>query len=226
MGTAVDIDGNSYSTIIIGTQEWMVENLKTTKYNDGSSITNVTDNATWAALTTEAYCWYDNDAATYKATYGALYNWYVINTGKLAPSGWRVPTKTDFETLETFLGGSGSAGGKLKESGTSHWTTPNTGATNSSGFTGLGSGYRHYSGIYNYFGTYSNFWSSTIDDSEYSWIMQLYYTNDDSVITNYYVNQNGLTVRCVKDAFNPDFSGTPISGSEPLTTIFTDLSVA
>ena len=94
-----DINGNVYHTVMIGNQVWMVENLKTTKYKDGTAIPNVTDNNAWSALSTPAYCWYNNDAATYKSTYGALYNWYAVNTGKLAPAGWHVATDAEWTKL-------------------------------------------------------------------------------------------------------------------------------
>jgi len=132
-----DKDGNVYTSVTIGTQVWMVENLKTTKYNDGKDIPEVTDGNQWRTLTTAAYCWYNNDASTYKTPYGALYNWWVVNTGILCPSGWHVPTDADMNTLITFLGGIGNAGNKLKEEGMAHWNTFNTAATNESGFTAL-----------------------------------------------------------------------------------------
>ena len=132
--TATDIDGNVYHTVTIGTQIWMVENLKTTRYNDGSPIPFVTDSSSWSNLTTPGYCWYNNDT-TNKNTYGALYNWFAVNTGKLAPTGWHVPTDDEWTTLTTYLGGESIAGGKLKETGTTHWRTPNAGATNEIGFT-------------------------------------------------------------------------------------------
>ena len=120
-----DIDGNNYLTVTIGTQIWMAENLRTTKYNDGTAIPLVTDNTTWANLTTPAYCWYNNDAKTNGSTYGALYNWYSVNTKKLCPTGWHVPNDTEWTTLTTYLGGTAVAGGKLKETGTAHWYSPN-----------------------------------------------------------------------------------------------------
>jgi uncharacterized protein (TIGR02145 family) len=139
-GKVSDIDGNDYKTIQIGIQEWMAENLKTTKYNDGNSIPNVTDFIEWSDLITGVYCWYKNDASAYKATYGALYNWFTVSTGKLCPAGWHVPSDAEWTTLYGYLGGAGVAGGKLKETGTTHWISPNTGATNSSGFTALPGG--------------------------------------------------------------------------------------
>ncbi len=119
----------------------MAENLKTTKHNDGTSIPNVTDNTAWKNLVTPAYCWYNNDILN-KTPYGALYNWYTVNTGKLCPSGWHVPTDSEWTILTTYLGGLSIAGGKLKETGTGHWLNPNTGATNETGFTALPGGYR------------------------------------------------------------------------------------
>lgn len=144
----IDIEGNVYQTVIIGTQVWMAENLRTTKYNDGSSIPLVTEAAAWDDLNSPGYCWYDNDSINYKDTYGALYNWNAINTGKLAPVGWHVATDADWTTLTTYLGGDSIAGGKLKEQGTSHWAIPNTGASNTSGFTGLPAGFRNPAGIF------------------------------------------------------------------------------
>jgi len=127
-GEVSDIDGNYYKTIQIGSQIWMAENLKTTRYNDGSNIPLVTDNTAWSNLTTPGYCWYNNDAATYKNVYGALYNWYAVNTGKLCPSGWHVPSEYEWTLLVNYLGGVYAAGGKLKETGTTHWYSPNAGA--------------------------------------------------------------------------------------------------
>ena len=116
--TVSDADGYVYHTVTIGAQVWMVENLKTTKYNDGTAIPLVTDSTAWAILTIPGYCWYNNDAVTYKATYGALYNWYAVNTGKLAPKGWHVPADAEWTKLITFLGGEDVAGGKMKSTGT------------------------------------------------------------------------------------------------------------
>jgi uncharacterized protein (TIGR02145 family)/uncharacterized repeat protein (TIGR02543 family) len=99
----IDIDGNEYHTVTIGTQTWTVENLRTTRLNDGTAIPNVTDDAAWSALTTPGYCWYNNDRAANCATFGALYNWYAVNTGRLAPAGWHVPTNNDFVVLENYL---------------------------------------------------------------------------------------------------------------------------
>ena len=99
VNTVTDKDDNVYHTVTIGTQTWMAENLKTTKYNDGTAIPLVTDSTAWTSLLTPAYCWYNYDATTYKNTYGALYNWYAVNTGKLAPIGWHVATDAEWTTL-------------------------------------------------------------------------------------------------------------------------------
>ena len=194
-GTVTDVDGNVYHTVVIGTQEWMVENLKTTKYNDSTAIPNVTDGPTWSALTTPAYCWYTNDAATYKATYGALYNWYTVNTGKLAPTGWHVPTDAEWTTLTTYIGGETVAGGKLKATGT--WSSPNTGATNETGFSALPGGCRYPNGTFSLIGDYGNWWSATANDASSSWSRTMY-SNGTNVYRANGSNAYGFSVRCVK----------------------------
>jgi uncharacterized protein (TIGR02145 family) len=195
-GTVTDIDGDVYHTVTIGTQVWMVENLKTTKYNDGTAIPLVTDSSAWAALTTPGYCWYNNNAATYKNTYGALYNWYAVNTGKLAPTGWHVPTDSEWTVLTTYLGGDSAAGGPLKEVGTTHWAAPNTGATNTSGFSALPGGFRG-STFYDV-GSIGYWWSSTAYDAAYSWNRDIFY--DSAYVYRYNHNSDyGFSVRCVKN---------------------------
>lgn len=194
-----DVDGNVYTTVTIGTQTWMVENLKTTKYNDGTAIPLVTDNTAWSNLTTPGYCWYNNDVGTYKNTYGALYNSYTVNTDKLAPTGWHVATDAEWSTLTTYLGGEGVAGGKLKESGTTHWTSPNTGATNEWGFTALPGGCRF--GIVGFFddiGDNSRLWSATVVGVVGSWARYMDYDNA-GVHRVEYPKYYGFQVRCVRD---------------------------
>lgn len=119
-GTVTDIEGNVYPTMKIGTQSLMVENLRVTKFNDNTAIPLVTNATDWKILFTPGYCWYNNDPATNKNIYGALYNWFTVNTGKLCPTGWHVPTDAEWITLTTYLGNV-NAGGKLKETGTTHW---------------------------------------------------------------------------------------------------------
>jgi uncharacterized protein (TIGR02145 family) len=192
-----DIDGNIYTSVLIGTQIWMAENLKTTKYNDGTEIPLITDPAEWSGLVTPGYCWYKNDETTYKDPYGALYNWYTLNTGKLCPTGWHAASNDEFTALVTFLGGNLVAGGKLKETGIIHWNSPNTGATNETGFTGVAAGFRNPAGSFIAFGAMNYFWSAT-DNGGFPYCLFLYFD-----VTNAYQDTSdkpyGLSVRCVKD---------------------------
>lgn len=196
-GTVTDIDGNVYNTVTIGTQCWMVENLKTTKYNDGTVIPNVTDNTAWINLATGAWCYYNNDLNN-NAVYGKLYNWYTVSTGKLAPTGWHVPSDAEWTTLTDYLGGSSVAGNKMKSS-SSLWT-PYTGIvnTNSSGFSGLPAGSRGYDGSYGSKGDGGDFWTSTGDGTGYAWFRYLNSFNSVAGRINYYKSV-GISVRCVKD---------------------------
>jgi uncharacterized protein (TIGR02145 family) len=196
--TITDVDGNIYNVIVIGTQVWMKENLKTTKYRNNTSISNVTVNATWAALTTAAYCWYTNDAATYKNTYGAMYNWYALNSGDLCPTGWHESTQAEWTALASYLGGATVAGGKLKETGTTHWTF-NVGATNETGFTALPAGYRAAgSGVFSSLGTYAGWWTPDQATATNSYFWSIY---ADAANANNYaeVKTGGQSVRCVRD---------------------------
>jgi len=197
-GEVTDIENNVYKTVKIGSQVWMAENLKTTKYNDGTTIPNVADNATWEALTTGAYCWYNNDAATYKAIYGALYNWHSVNSNKLAPKGWHVPTDAEWTILTTYLGGESIAGGKLKETGTSHWGNPNTGATNETGFTAVPAGAREPNGPFDSVGGYELLWSSNEENTYFAWGRKMYW-NYSKVGRQDFTKLCGLSVRCIKD---------------------------
>ena len=209
-GTVTDIDGNIYQTVTIGTQTWMVENLKTTKYNDGTKIPLVTADTSWLKLTTPGYCWY-KDTSTNKDTYGALYNWYAVNTGKLCPSGWHVPKDSDWSVLIKFLDKnakpdsfpeSGIAGGKLKETGTAHWLSPNMGATNETGFTALPGGLRdaNWKIAFSFGFTLSSgyWWSSTEFDANNAWLRYMDF-NLSYVCRSKNSKLNGFSVRCVKD---------------------------
>lgn len=199
-----DVDLNVYNTVTIGTQTWMMENLRTTKYNDNTPIPLVTDNNSWIALTTPGYCWYQNNESSYKINYGALYNWYVVdsesNGGKnICPAGWHVPTDAEWTTLITFLGGEAVAGGKLKEIGTNYWSSPNDGANNETGFSALPSGNRDLAG--DYIGLHSNciWWSATEEDvSTYAWRVYLDYSfrNADRGVG---YKRGGFSVRCLKN---------------------------
>lgn len=199
-GTVTDIDGNSYATIQIGNQTWMAENLKTTHYNDGSAIPNVTDNTTWTGLTTGAWCNYNNDLIN-NSTYGKLYNWYAINTGKLAPNGWHIPTDQEWSNLINHLG---SQSGKNMKSTSNLWsnqTNTNFCNDNSSGFSGLAGGYRAVFNNILLFGNLSHvgyWWSSSLGYTNGAWYRELQ-PNVNSAIrgsAEYYV---GFSVRCIKD---------------------------
>jgi len=195
--TVTDIDGNVYNTVTIGTQTWMVENLKVTKFNDGTDIPNVTDDNTWNNLITPAYCWYDNDEALYKNAYGALYNWYTVNTSTLCPSGWHVPTKAEWETLISYLGGPFLACNPLKEAGSSHWLGTNYG-TNSTGFTALPGGYRSHQWGFESVGSNAHWWTSTEFDNDDAWAKSMD-ANLSDVIDGIYNKEDGFSVRCLKD---------------------------
>ncbi|MBV5314032.1 MAG: fibrobacter succinogenes major paralogous domain-containing protein [Prolixibacteraceae bacterium] len=197
-GKMTDLDGNVYKTVTIGTQIWMGENLCTTKYNDGTLIANVTDNKEWTSLSTGAYCNYNNTENSGTNTYGRLYNWYAINTGKLAPKGWHIPTDKEWTTLTSYLGGEGIAGIKMKESGTTNWISPNSGATNSSSFTGLPGGSRFYTALFYNFSYYGYWWSASEHDTSNAWLRSLCYNYND-VTRSYYDKRYGFSVRCIKD---------------------------
>jgi uncharacterized protein (TIGR02145 family) len=163
-GTMTDIDGNVYKTITIGTQTWMAENLSTTHYSNGDPIPDVTNNKEWESLSSSGYCWYNNDEATYKGTYGALYNWYAVKTDKLCPTGWHVPSNDEWNTLITYLGGEIAAGVKVIETGNTHWLRTIVGATNETGFTGLPGGFRSISNDFRGFvslGYFGLWWTTT-----------------------------------------------------------------
>ena len=198
-GTATDIDGNVYKTIQIGTQIWMAENLKVTRYRNGDSISNVKDNLKWSKLVTGAYGWYNNDPSTCKAVFGALYNWYAVNDPrKIAPEGWHVASMDEWKTLLTYLGNNS---GKMKETGITHWSTPNTG-TNSSGFTAQPGGYL-YLRVFTGIEETASWWSTTEYFTTYStsqaWSLQIW-NFSDQVSSGYGVlKYAGLSVRCVKD---------------------------
>lgn len=196
-----DIDGNAYNTVIIGDQVWMQENLKVSKLNDGTRIPLVENYDTWFQTDDPGYSWYNNDKDTYGDTYGAFYNWYTVNTGKMCPDGWHVPSDEEWTTMTDFLGGEEVAGGKLKEAGTEHWDSPNTGATNESGFTGLPGGYRSNGGQYYSMGWTGNWWTSTlVDDGWDTYAYKRRLQSDLGRVHKGYSNKNfGFYVRCIKD---------------------------
>jgi uncharacterized protein (TIGR02145 family) len=203
-----DIDGNIYHTVKIGTQEWLVENLKVTKYNDGTPIPQVKYNSSWNYLQTPGYYWYNNDSAGFKETYGALYNWYAVGTGKLAPKGWHVATFSDWIILKNFVT---SNPGKSKSEAKAlasdqFWKASkynvdeigfNMADNNSSGFTGLPGGLRG-NGEFIKATEYAFWWSATPTDESKAWQFSLTYDyyKIDSII---YYKGVGMSVRCIKD---------------------------
>ena len=194
--TVNDNDGNTYNVIRIGTQVWMKENLKTTKLNDGTAIALTEGSSAWSNLTTSGYCWYSNNASN-KATYGALYNWYSVNTGILCPTGWHVATDNDWLTLKDYLGGELVAGGKLKETGTTHWSSPNTGATDAYDFTALPGGWRTDAGAFQNINGFGYWWTSTLI-SPNVWYRHI--QNDSEKLFRATNSENfGMSVRCIKD---------------------------
>jgi uncharacterized protein (TIGR02145 family) len=190
-----DQEGNSYKTIKIGNQIWMAENLKTTKYNDGASIPLVTDKSAWNLLSTPGFCWYNNDSIN-KNSFGALYNGYAVNTDKLCPPGWHVSTVAEWATLVDFLGGKNVAGAKLKESGTTLWKSPNSGATNESKFTALPGGTRYNNGLFFTIKTDGYWWTSSKVNSLNGWYWSMNYSSIVMSV-NYGDLTNGFSVRCV-----------------------------
>jgi uncharacterized protein (TIGR02145 family) len=195
--TVTDIDDNHYRVVQVGSQIWMAENLKTTKFNDGNSIALVEGNAAWSMLFFPAYCWMNNDVG-YKSALGALYNWYAINTGKLAPAGWHVPTDAEWTVLTTYLGGEDVAGGKLKFVG-GYWAGPNTGATNESGFSARGSGCRNSDGTFgDDVGYYGDWWSSSQSNTDTGWYRYLW-AYSGSFFRDFKQMTSGFSVRCVRD---------------------------
>ena len=193
--TISDIVGNDYKTIQIGSQVWLAENLKTTKFNDGTEIPFVYNTA-WIHFTAPGYGWYDYDIKN-KAAYGALYNWDAVNTGKLCPTGWHVPSNNEWTVLTTYLGGENNAGGKLKETGTIHWSSPNTGGNNETGFTALPGGYPNGSS-FRYIRTYGNWWSST-EFSPTEAISRYMSYGSSNAFNAAFDKSLGLSVRCLKD---------------------------
>ncbi|GEM_PF-1068961 len=190
-----DIDGNTYETVKIGPRLWMAENLKVTKLNDGTPIPEIKDAGTWAESTTMGYCWYDNDSIAYANPYGALYNYYTVDTKKLCPTGWHVANDDDWNILLILYGGSSKVtGGALKEEGTKHWTEPNTGATNQSGLTLLPGGFRIYNGGFAQLRTWGCYWR--IEDKV---IFNVLHYDSEGYSGNYYSENGGASIRCVLD---------------------------
>ncbi len=199
-GTMTDQEGNVYKTVKIGKQTWMAENLRTTKYRDGSNITLATNRSAWFwdDITTGIYCNYyntlDKDSI---ATFGRLYNWYAVTDARnIAPAGWHVPTNAEWTELANYLGGRSVAGNKLKEAGTTHWYW-NIGATNESGFTAVPSGYR-YVGAFGSLGDVSRYWCAE-GFNGLAYCCYMFYNNSEVSIFDTTNRTSGYSVRCVKN---------------------------
>lgn len=198
-GTVIDVDGNIYKTIKIGSQTWMAENLRVTRYRNGEEVPNVTGDEQWAGMTSGAYCNYNNtsDLDTI-ATYGRLYNWYATSDDHgIAPKGWRVPSVMDWEILIEYLGGDTIASNKMKEKGALHWGDPFQ-SDNSSGFTALPGGRRQHTYLFNNIGYYGDWWTST-ENNEHSAAFLYFYYFDSLVWKGFNYKFNGYSIRCIKE---------------------------
>jgi uncharacterized protein (TIGR02145 family) len=196
--TVTDIDGNVYKTVIIGAQVWMAENLKTTKYGNGDQIVTTTSDI--SGESSPKYQWAFGDDVNNADTYGRLYTWFAAtDVRSVCPTGWHVPTDIEWETLKLYLGGDSIAGGKLKETGTTHWQTPNSGATNEVKFNVLPAGYRNYTGSFVSLQLSSYIWSSSQNPTpEWSWGQRIGY-NDGILLRGGYYKQSGASVRCIQN---------------------------
>lgn len=194
-----DYDGNSYYTTTIGSQEWMVSNLKVTHYRNGDPITYVNDGTTWSNSSAGSYCYYNNDTENI-GVYGNLYNWYAVDdTRNICPVGFHIPSDNEWVTLENYLGGAAVAGIKLKESGTEHWwSNSGTNGTNESNYTALPGGCRYSTGTFSLINTDGYWWSSDSYNTSDSWMMALSY-NVASTYHGYEHKTYGFSVRCIKD---------------------------
>ncbi len=196
-----DADGNLYHTIIVGTQVWMAENLKSTKYNDGTPIPFVTDPKEWESLYTPGYCWYNNDEAASKKTYGALYNWYTVSTGKLCPDGWHVPADSEFGKITTLMGIAQRSStiypqGNSEADGTALWINTD-GTINKSGFISFAGGSRNYDGSYSKPGSYCHWWASAEWNQCGVWGHFISFGHGS--VNSYVAMRDGYSVRCMKN---------------------------
>jgi uncharacterized protein (TIGR02145 family) len=220
--TVTDIDGNTYNNVQIGTQVWMCENLKTSRYRNGGSIPYVVGNADWQALTTGAWSYYDHDVAN-NAIYGKLYNWFTTKGDTLCPTDWHVPTDAEWTVLTDYLGGVSVAGGKMKTVGTAYWNSPNTDATNESGFSALPGSYRNNDGSFNDIMNIALFWSASGAYGNGAWSRGLYSSNgfvfkgSFPYFDSYLNKSSGASVRCLKNNV-PNISTNIIGSISSSTT--------
>jgi len=193
-----DVEGNIYPTTIIGLKVWMAENLKTTKYNDGTPIPLVTADKEWGAMKKAAYCWYNNDIEN-GDVYGALYNYFAATSKKICPVGWHVPSNEEWTTLVAVLGDEATAGNKLKEAGMDHWNNALVVVTNEYDFTALPAGYRAFTGNFPSDGNnYAIWWTTSEFDAAKAWNRGLYF-NTPRIFNGYRDKRSGFSIRCVKD---------------------------
>jgi len=204
-----DIDGNSYNTVTLGTNKWMKENLKTTKYSNGDLIPNPNSSA-WSGITSAAWCYYDNNASN-NAVYGKLYNFFVVeDTKNVCPTGWHVPTDAEWKALEMYLGMTqiqadaelwrGTNQGSILSGTASLWQAgilKSNAQFGTSGFNAIPAGFRYISGVFGYLGTASFFWTSTVTDGSNSVVRNLYFENTD-VLRYSDFKTGGRSIRCVK----------------------------
>jgi len=196
-GTMTDQDGIEYKTILIGAQEWMAENLKTTTYRNGDSILTGLDISQLASTTEGVWVHYSNNSG-YECPYGKLYNWYAVDDPReLCPLGWHVPTDAEWTTLTDFLGGASVAGAKMKA--LELWPPPNTNATNEVGFSGLPGGFLASNGYFNSIGGSGYWWSSSLESATYAWFRSLQGGVATAVIKGKYQFRYGHSVRCLRD---------------------------
>lgn len=211
--TVTDVDGNTYNTVVIGTQVWMQSNLKTSHYNNGTAIPEKLSSSDWDTLVTGARCFYNGDSTTYKPIYGTLYNWYVgdsANAYNVCPTGWHVPTIDEFTTLSTYLGGDLTAGGTLKDTGTFMWYSPNTGATNSSHYSAKPSGQRDATGAYTNDHQTAQWWACTstgLNNPDYRYVQY----NNTTFPGTVYNKRAGMAIRCLYNQVNTVDSSTYIT---------------
>ena len=208
--TVTDVDGNVYHTVTLGSQTWMTENLRTTHFRDSTAITLITDSAAWGNSTSAGYCWYKNDSVSNKSSYGALYNWYAVNSGKLAPKGWHVASADEWLTLENNVSSYISTSKTLAKvlASVSGWSRSLSSGTvgnypainNASGFNALAGGYRiNYKNSFSKMDSVGAWWTSTQSDTV-RYAVGMFIRNDQSIVEQRaYSKWCGFSVRCVKD---------------------------
>lgn len=193
-----DADGNTYNAHPIGNQVWLTENLRTTKFNDGTLIPEVTDNVLWDSLKGPGFCWFEEADSAFKALYGGLYNFYAVQSGKLCPVGWHVPKVDEWDSLINYLEGQFMAGGRLKDMGYDYWKSPNTGATDEVAFKALPGGIRDVGGEFKNHTTSGYWWTaSEYNENKATHTILIYYSTN--IYKSHSSINSGFSVRCLKD---------------------------